>query len=456
MLTAQQNDRLTKVGPGEPTGELMRRYWHPIAAVSQMNDRATKPIRILGEDLILYKSNQGVYGLVADRCPHRRMGMVYGIPTDDGIRCPYHGWMFDETGRCLEQPYEETEAPGNNFKDKVRIKAYPLQVKAGLIFAYLGPEPAPLLPNWDVFSLDGVIRDIGYTELPCNWLQCQENSLDPVHSEWLHGEWGNYVAMMTGKGDKIRPRYENERIGFDKFQYGIIKRRLVKGGGYDDPEWAQGHPIVFPYFLRQGGSGIALDTWKDPGDQPGIARGVGPSFQIRVPLDDTHTGHWWVMCHPKASPDDPDQRDEDVPFFEPPLILLKEDGRVRFEILDSNSAQDVAAWITQGDVADRTGEHLGRSDKGVIMFRRMLEEQVRIVEDGGDPINTFRDPERNAYLGMDTEHWSKRAELAGGQAFAFERQGMASKYSPIMNERGFEGGEDAAERRREAGQQVLN
>ena len=98
MLTAEQNDRLTRVGPGTPTGELMRRYWHPIAAVAMMNDRSTKPIRLLGEDLILYKSNQGVFGLVDNYCPHRRMGMVYGIPTDDGIRCAYHGWMFDETG----------------------------------------------------------------------------------------------------------------------------------------------------------------------------------------------------------------------------------------------------------------------------------------------------------------------------------------------------------------------
>ena len=146
MLTAEQNERLTKVGPGTPTGELMRRYWHPIAAASQMNDRATKPIRILGEDLILYKSNAGVYGLVDNHCPHRRMGMVYGIPTDDGIRCVYHGWVFDETGRCLEQPYEETEAPDNHFKDKVRIRAYPLQVKSGLIFAYLGRSPLPCSP----------------------------------------------------------------------------------------------------------------------------------------------------------------------------------------------------------------------------------------------------------------------------------------------------------------------
>ena len=433
----------------------MRRYWHPIAAVAMMNDRATKPIRLLGEDLILYKSNKGVYGLVDNYCPHRRMGMVYGIPTDEGIRCPYHGWMFDETGRCLEQPYEETEAPDNRFKDKVRIKAYPLQLKAGLIFAYIGPAPVPLLPNWDVFALDNVVRDIGYTELPSNWLQCQENSLDPVHSEWLHGEWANYILEMRGEGNKARKRYENERIGFDKFQYGIYKRRLVKGGSYEDGEWAQGHPIVFPYFLRQGGSGVAVDTW-DGRRGGGMGAGVGPSFQIRVPLDDTHTGHWWVMCHAKLE-GDPDQRDEDVPLFFPPLIQLAEDGRVRFEILDSNSAQDVAAWITQGAIADRTKESLGRSDKGIIMFRRMLEENIRIVEDGGDPINTFRDPASNIYLGMDTEHKSRRNEQyeeRGEGQKGIRRQGMASKYSPILNQRGVEGGADSIERRKQVGQAV--
>ena len=455
MLTAEQNDRLTRVGSGTPMGELMRRYWHPIAAVPMMNDRSTKPIRLLGENLILFKSLAGVYGLVDNYCPHRRMGMVYAIPTEQGIRCAYHGWMFDETGRCIEQPYEETEAPGNHFKDKVRIKSYPLQVKAGLIFTYLGPYPAPLLPNWDVFALDNVVRDIGYSELPSNWLQCQENSLDPVHSEWLHGEWANYILQVRGESDKVRKRYENERIGFDKFQYGIIKRRLVKGGSYEDGEWAQGHPVVFPYFLRQGGSGTATDTW-DGRRGGGMGAGVDPSFQIRVPLDDTHTGHWWVMCHPKLD-GEPDQRDEDVPLFFPPLIQLDEQGRVRFDILDSNSAQAVAAWITQGSIADRTKESLGRSDKGVIMFRRMLEENLRIVEDGGDPMNTFRDPASNVYLGMDTEHKSRRNEQyeeQGNGNKGMKRQGMASKYSPILSQRGVEGGADSIERRKQVGQTV--
>ena len=318
----------------------------------------------------------------------------------------------------------------------------------------MGPLPAPLLPNWDVFAIDNVIRDIGYTELPANWLQCQENSLDPVHSEWLHGHWGKFIAVMQGHPEKQRQRYQNERIGLDEFEYGIIKRRPIKGGSYDDPEWAQGHPVVFPYFLRQGGSGFDRASWEDR-NAYGITGGVGPSFQIRVPLDDTHTGHWWVMCHPKQA-GEPDQRDEEVPFFQPPLVELDGIGRPRWGLLDSNSSQDIAAWTTQGPIADRTEESLGRSDKGVIMFRRMLEQNIRIVEDGGDPINTFRDPEWNMLLAMEAERGSARAEQAKarGGFNAFERQGMASKFSPILTARGASGGVDAGERRLDVGQEV--
>ena len=123
MLTAEQNDRLARVGPGTPCGELMRRYWHPVAAASQMKDRYTMKVRILGEDLVLYKDRSGTFGALDPYCPHRRMGLVYGIPEEKGLRCPYHGWLFDETGKTLEQPYEETEDPQSRFKDKVRAKA---------------------------------------------------------------------------------------------------------------------------------------------------------------------------------------------------------------------------------------------------------------------------------------------------------------------------------------------
>ena len=140
MLTAQDNDLLTQVGPGTRMGALQRRYWHPIAAAEEMADQWTKRVRLLGEDLVLYKDRTGKLGLIEEQCPHRRASMAYGIPEADGIRCPYHGWKFDGSGTCLDQP---NEPEGSNFKDKVKMAGYPVQEMAGLIFAYLGPLPAP-------------------------------------------------------------------------------------------------------------------------------------------------------------------------------------------------------------------------------------------------------------------------------------------------------------------------
>ena len=420
MLTQEANDRYTRVGPGTPTGELMRRYWHPVAAVSQMNDKWTMKVRLLGEDLILYKDRSGGFGLIEPHCAHRRMNLIYGIPEEHGIRCPYHGWLFDETGQCVEQPYEETEDPEARFKDKVRMRAYPVESKAGLLFAYLGPAPAPLVPNWDVFAIDGVIRDIGVAVLPCNWLQCQENSLDPVHLEWLHVAWANFIREMNGDAER-RTRRPHKVIHFDAFEHGIIKRRIWEGGSEEDTEWKDGHPIVFPNYLRQGGDGFNLAA--------GTYRGnfsMGPAFQIRTPIDDERTGHWWVACYPMID-GDAEQAPGDIPFYRPPVPHLDENDQPVYPELRSNSAQDPAAWITQGAIADRTGEHLGRSDKGIIMFRQMLEDNIRIVEDGGDPMEVYRDPERNAYIPFMTEQHN--------YVDTSTRQGAATMYSPILDRR---------------------
>ena len=130
MLTQQENELLTRVGPGTPMGDLMRRYWHPVAGGRRRwQDRWTKRVRILGEDLVLFKDRTGKFGLIGEFCPHRRASLAYGIPTEDGIRCPYHGWKFDGAGRCLEQP---NEPEGSNFKDKVATAGYPVaRARAG-------------------------------------------------------------------------------------------------------------------------------------------------------------------------------------------------------------------------------------------------------------------------------------------------------------------------------------
>ena len=282
MLTAEENKRLTRVGPGTPMGELMRRYWQPIAAAVELDENPVKHVKLLGESLVLYRDLKGNLGLIGDTCPHRNVSMIYGVPENDGLRCPYHGWMFDCAGQCIEMP---AEPPGSSFPSRVKIAGYPVEELAGLVFTYLGPLPAPLLPRWDMFVWDNVLRDIGSVVIPCNWLQIQENSLDPGHVEWLHGRFSNYVPERLSKADLKRQFLRGnrevigdpvlEKIGFDEFQYGIIKRRIMEGGSEQDPDWHIGHPVIFPNVLR-----------------------VGANFQYRVPVDDTHTLHIWFTAYP--------------------------------------------------------------------------------------------------------------------------------------------------------------
>lgn len=409
MLTAEQNDRLTRVGRGTPMGELLRRYWYPIATVSRMKGRDTLPIRLLGENLVLYRDLSGKYGLVGERCPHRGMSLTYGIPTDCGLRCPYHGWHFDATGACTEQPYEEKEDPSGRFKRNVKIPAYEVAELGGMLFGYLGPQPAPVLPPWDLFVMDGM-REIGFAVVPCNWLQIMENSLDPVHVEWLHQHLRNHVAKKLDKPEKIRRPQVHQKIGFDVFEYGIIKRRVVDDKTEQDEDWATGHPVVFPNFLKSGSA-------------------AAPSFQIRVPIDDENTAYWWYRCFTAAAgvPIEP-QAPEDIPTYETPVPVLDNTGLPQWKILDNNSGQDIVAWITQGVISDRSTETLGRSDKGVVLYRRLLEAALQDVENGRDPMNVFRDRSQNRIdLPIEKNKLGISGDIVGGG-----RGGNTSKYSPTL------------------------
>src|SRR4051812_14403329 len=175
MLTQEQNDRLTRVGPGTPMGELLRRYWFPIVRESDLDAEPVLAVKLLGENLALYCNDNGDLGLVTQRCPHRGARLAYGIPEENGLRCPYHGWLFSPEGQCLEQPAEPEDS---TFKHRVKIPAYPVQEMGGLIWAYLGPEPAPLLPRYEIFVRPDMDRDVGISRLPCNWVQVSENTVD--------------------------------------------------------------------------------------------------------------------------------------------------------------------------------------------------------------------------------------------------------------------------------------
>jgi 5,5'-dehydrodivanillate O-demethylase oxygenase subunit len=363
VLTELENERLSCVGPGTPMGNMLRRYWHPIAATEDVEREEVLPVRILGENLVLYRANNGQLGLIQERCPHRSASLAYGVPDAEGIRCPYHGWYFNAEGKCIDQPYELTEDPASTFKDRISVDAYPVQRLGGLVWAYMGPpEAKPLLPRWDVLAREDYHRRIGITHLPCNWLQCMENSLDPVHFEWLHANVMNYAAKRMGVEPAMFPA-RHRRIAFDRFQYGIYKRRLLEN---DDPEtspdWLTGHPVMFPNTLDIGGS-----------------------LQIRVPIDDTNTLHF-VYQTSERKPGEPER----IEVYDAPY--QHEDGRL---ITESIIGTDMLAWVTQGPITPRNLEHLGVSDRGIILYRQELSDAIDAVERGEDPPGLVRNPEDN-------------------------------------------------------------
>src|SRR4051794_35780765 len=144
MITKEENDRLTLIGPGTFMGNLMRRYWHPVTAVAALDKDPVQPVRLLGENLIIYRDEAGKLGLLGERCAHRGISLAYGIPQENGLRCAYHGWTYNEHGQVVDMPFEPACLP-------LKITSYPVQELGGLIFAYLGPDPAPLLPRHELF-----------------------------------------------------------------------------------------------------------------------------------------------------------------------------------------------------------------------------------------------------------------------------------------------------------------
>ncbi len=366
MTTQEQNDRLTRVVPGTPMGNLLRRYWHPVGTALELEKEPVQKVRLLGENLTLYRSERGEYGLVGDRCPHRCLSMEYGIPDERGLRCAYHGWLFDARGRCLEQPFEDRTLADNRYKDKITIKAYPAQELGGLIFAYLGPEPVPLCPRWDVLVREDVDTVVEIHRLPCNWLQCMENAADPVHFEFLHAAFGNYQLKRLGRPPAMTAA-RHVKIEFDRFEYGIMKRRLLEGESPDVDDWTTGHPLLFPNILAVGSV-------------------HAPTLQFRVPLDDTHTIQFAYRTSVRKPGDAP------RPMTVKHANLFSDDGRI---VADNIPKQDMVGWVGQGAISDRTQEHLGGSDKGVVLYRKMLMEQMERVERGEEPMAVIRDRGEN-------------------------------------------------------------
>jgi 5,5'-dehydrodivanillate O-demethylase len=396
MLTKEANERLTRVGPGTPMGELMRRYWYPVAFVRELDEWPIKKVRLLGENFALWKTRDGGYGILQESCPHRAASLVYGVIEEEGLRCGYHGWLYGTDGQCLQQPAEPATS---TFKHKIKAQAGMAQALGGMVWAYIGPDPAPELPRFDVFVMDGV-RDIGHSVLPCNWLQIMENSVDPHHVEWLHGRYFNFLAQTSGFEMPSAFTKAHVKVGFDEFEWGIIKRRLLEGQSEEDDDWKVGHPMMFPYCMRVGGNGI---------DQ----------MQIRVPIDDTHT---WAMFYSTHNPPGLDSYPDQVYPFDYEYQWRDENGK---HIVDYVEGQDVMAWVSQGEITDRTAEHIGKSDIGVTMLRRMFRQNMAAVQEGRDPMGVIREPRDRIDLPCE------RSKFGAGAEFALQWIDRgSSRYSP--------------------------
>lgn len=360
MLTADKNQLLTDIEPGAPMGDLLRRYWQPIAGESEMDDKPIKPIRLFGENLVLYKDRSGQFGLVDRHCAHRRADLTYGWVEDCGIRCSYHGWLFGADGRCLEQPYDDIANPGTRLKERCSIKAYPVRALAGMLWAYMGPDPAPELPVWEPLTWTNGFAEIVGCEIPCNWLQCQENSIDPVHFEWMHDTWPSRI-----RGDTSVVAAKHLKLQFDEFEFGFQYKRIREGMTEADPMWTTGRVALWPNGFYLGGH-----------------------FEWRVPVDNENS---LCMCwfFSRVPLERGEYRQKRIPTWY---------GRIKDEqgrwLTSHIINQDITGWVGQGAIADRTQEKLGMSDVGITKMRQRLFEDLDAISKGRDPSGVIRDLER--------------------------------------------------------------
>lgn len=396
MLNQESNEKLCRVGLGTPMGELLRRYWHPVGGASELNDKATKAIRLMGEDLVAYRDKSGTLGLIGRRCAHRNVDLVHGYVEECGLRCAYHGWLYDETGQCIAQPFEDTANAKARFKDKIRLKSYRLAEKAGILWAYLGPEPAPLVPNFEPFTWKNGFKQVAMAELPCNWFQCHENSIDPIHFEWTHANWGRRLNGVEGP---YAPAHV--QTDFEEFEHGFIYKRIREDTDENHELWTVGRACLWPNAMY-----------------------TGDHIEWRVPMDDETTlSVTWAFDRVPQEAEPYEQNS--VPAWYGPIV--DDDGNwITSHIMN----QDFVMWTSQGQITNRANENLGMSDRGIAMIRKQYFDDMKRVETGEDPKCVIRDPDQNVCLelpvggreyyinGVSKSNLEKANELTGFRVYS--------------------------------------
>jgi nitrite reductase/ring-hydroxylating ferredoxin subunit len=348
-----EDAELTHVGRGQPAGEYLRRFWQPVAFSHELHDLPLR-LRILGEDLVLFRDGRGILGLLKLHCSHRGTSLEYGRISERGIRCCYHAWLYDVDGTILEMP---GEPPGSTFKDRLFQGAYPVHEYRGLIFAYLGPpEKRPAFPVYDVFeSADYRLVPGRKHVLPCYWLQIKENCMDPVHLVYLHTKLS---GPQFNESHALLPQ-----LRWQETPIGLIVTQTRRVG---PNVWSRNSELIWPNINQFG------PTWED-GTQPQIYQ--RPMHTIwSVPIDDTQTMNISFMLVDDADGRDPERIRES--FGQTGDRPYEESQRV---------PGDYEAFTGQGPIAVHAREHHGATDRGVLLFRNQLRQNIRAVQRGGDP-----------------------------------------------------------------------
>jgi phthalate 4,5-dioxygenase oxygenase subunit len=401
MLTKEENELLTQTGPGTPCGELLRRYWQPVALSEELPPGgAPVPVQVMGEELVLFRDEQGRPGLLGRHCSHRGADLSYGRLEDGGLRCLYHGWLYDVGGRCLEQPGEPA---GSTFKDRVRQTAYPCEEKGGLILAYLGPGEPPLLPAYDFLDATEPYCMAVKIRQDCNFMQANEGNLDQVHLSFLH-RLSDEALRGTPMGDTaagskqsavqlltldVCPRIEVQETSFGMRE--CVFRQAPEGYYFKIENF------VLPNFAAVPGGTQGQD---------------GYLVNWHVPIDDTH--HWKYMITFRRSgplnkerlwsvlagdcellPDGRFSRNQDNRYLQ-----NREAMRTNYAFAGLGpgfALHDTWAVERLGAVVDRTQEHLGYEDKSVIVMRKLMFDAIRDVQEGRDPPHVIREPSANRF-----------------------------------------------------------
>jgi phenylpropionate dioxygenase-like ring-hydroxylating dioxygenase large terminal subunit len=398
MLSQEENDLITRTGPGTPGGELLRRYWQPVALAEELPaNSAPLPVRIMSEDLVLFRDDQGEIALLGLHCSHRRADLSYGRVENGGLRCLYHGWLFDRHGNCLEQP---CEPPAKRFCEKVRHPAYPCVERAGIIFAYMGPGEPPLFPAYEPFvaPADHLLVTKIYHE--CNYFQANEGNLDPSHVSYLHRQANvpeNLKRPVKGSDGKLPlALYEADmapEIDAEETDYGvrIFSTRRVDGGRM---------------FFR-----VTNFILPNMATIPGPMSGDGYNLYCHVPIDDTHHWRYDIVFRRSAPMEEKDiQRNQEIlDELGPDHRPLRNKGNRYLQDRESMktwsfsgmgrifNVQDSAIVEGSGTIMDRTKEFLGPSDRAIIVARREVLRAIRDVAAGREAPNALRSENSNRF-----------------------------------------------------------